>query len=107
MNKRELEFAMGVYRNERPTESALRDPISIGYDYELYLSIGSDGDHFSVKLKDADTNINVPRELRSIWGPNGASDLKAWLKANHADKMKGGLDRWFKEIDQCLDIISK
>ena len=106
MNKKELKMAMGMY-DDRPTESALKDPISIGKDYELYLDIHSDGDHFSVKLKDADTTIAMPRELKSIWGPNGAADLKAWLKDNHANNMKDGLDYWFKKIDDYLDAISQ
>lgn len=107
MNKQELKMAMGVYGNDRPTESALRDPISIGHDYELYLSIHSNGDRFSVKLLDANTSITVPREVRIIWGPDGASDLKAWLKNNHANNMKDGLDYWFKEIDSCVEAISQ
>ena len=106
MNKKELEMTMGVYK-DKPTESSLRDPIQIGHDYELYMSIGGTSrDYFSVKLKDADTNIDIPRELKTIWGPNGATDLKEWLKANHANNMKGGLDRWFKQIDDFVDAIS-
>ena len=106
MNKKELEMTMGVYK-DRPTESSLRDSVKIGYDYELYMSIGGTRrDHFSVKLKDADTNIDIPRELKSIWGPNGAADLKKWLKDNHTNNMKYGLEYWFKKIDDFVDAIS-
>lgn len=105
MNKKELEMAMGLYK-DKPTESEHSNPISIRRDYELYMSIHTNRDHFSVKLRDADTNLYVPRELRTIWGPNDADDLKKWLKDNHADKMKGGLDSWFKQIDDFVDAIS-
>ena len=105
MNKKELEMAMGVYK-DKPTESELKNPISIGCDYELFMNIHTNRDHFNVKLRDADTNIDMPRELKSIWGPQGAADLKAWLKDNYADKMKGGLDYWFKRIDDFVNAIT-
>nr|DAY42373.1 MAG TPA: hypothetical protein [Caudoviricetes sp.] len=105
MNKKELEFATGVHK-DKLTESELRDPISVGYDYELYMTIKNDS-CFTVKLKDGDVNVDIPRELKTIWGPNGAADLKAWLKDNHTNNMKDGLDYWFKKIDKCVEIISQ
>ena len=84
-----------------------KEPINVGKDYELIMSIDINGHSFSVKLYDANKRLSVPKELSNIGNKTGASLLKSWLKDNHSNRMKGGLEIWFKKIDAYLATITR